>query len=87
MPPSRVRLSLSARWTKTIIVIPQQKTWTVDYLLKEAGVLCAECFMRYIRAYAKRARPIRWTYTDPNGGLSGDGPLATLGLVLSRETR
>lgn len=21
--------------------------------------------MRYIRAYAKRARPIRWTYTDP----------------------
>jgi hypothetical protein len=21
--------------------------------------------MKYIRAYAKRARPIRWTYTDP----------------------
>jgi transposase len=21
--------------------------------------------MRYIRAYAKRARPIRWTYTNP----------------------
>ena len=22
--------------------------------------------MRYIRAYAQRARPVRWTYTDPN---------------------
>jgi len=21
--------------------------------------------LRYIRAYAKRARPFRWTYTDP----------------------
>ena len=26
--------------------------------------------MNYIRAYANRARPIRWTYTDPNRRIS-----------------
>jgi transposase len=26
--------------------------------------------MKYIRAYAQRARPIRWTYTDPNRRIS-----------------
>jgi len=26
--------------------------------------------MNYIRAYAKRARPIRWTYTDPKRRIS-----------------
>lgn len=26
--------------------------------------------MKYIRAYAKRARPLRWTYTDPKHRIS-----------------
>jgi hypothetical protein len=26
--------------------------------------------MRYIRAYAQRARPFRWNYTDPNRRVS-----------------
>ena len=43
--------------------------------------------MKYIRAYAQRARPIRWTYTDPKRRIDAKEITGTVYLESSRETR